>query len=249
VTATASAIRIGLLLFPDLTALDLVGPAEVFASAPGLEVLLVWKTLDPVRCGAGWALSPTTRFDDCPQLDVICVPGGSGQVALMDDEETLAFLRRQAEGARYVTAVCTGSLVLAAAGLLAGYDATSHWMSRDQLTLFGATPIARRVVKDRNRITGGGVTAGIDFALTLVAELLGADMARAAQLRLEYDPDPPFDAGSPEKAGALLTAGVRELAQIRQNRRLEASRRAAARLSLPTEGAAVDAAQTLGGRR
>ena len=147
---------------------------------------LVWKNPRAGRDQQGLEIVPTTSFADCPPLDVICVPGGAGQIALMEDEETLDFLRRQAAGARYVTSVCTGSLVLGAAGLLRGYRAACHWMSRDQLALLGATPVAERVVKDRNRITGGGVTAGIDFALSLVAELCGAELARAhpAQSRI-----------------------------------------------------------------
>jgi cyclohexyl-isocyanide hydratase len=149
---------------------------------------------------------PTTTFKDCPQLDLICVPGGAGQVALMTDDETLDFLRRQAAGAKYVTSVCTGSLVLGAAGLLKGYKSACHWAWRDYLTAFGATPVNARVVKDRNRISGGGVTAGIDFALTVVAEVWGDEVAKQLQLGFEYDPQPPFNCGSPERAGPERTA-------------------------------------------
>ena len=194
-------VRVGLLLFPNVTQLDLTGPAEVFAATPGVELHLLWKATDPVRTGAGFAITPTTTFRAAPQMDVICVPGGSGQIALMDDDETLYFLRAQARGARYVTSVCTGSLVLAAAGLLDGFKATSHWMSRDQLALFGAEPVASRVVRDRDRITGGGVTAGIDFALVVVAALFGEETARAVQLALEYDPAPAFRQRQPGARG------------------------------------------------
>jgi cyclohexyl-isocyanide hydratase len=166
--------RIGLILFPQLTLLDLPGPAEVFGRMPRAEVHLLWKTLKPVRSDRGLSLLPTMTFADCPHLDVVCVPGGPGQIALMQDEETLEFLRRVAPGCRLVTSVCTGSLVLGAAGLLAGYRATCHWSSIDQLALLGAAPVEARVVRDRNRITGAGVTSGIDFALTVVAELAGA---------------------------------------------------------------------------
>jgi len=186
-----------------------------------------------VATGKGWRIEPTTRFAECPPLDVLCVPGGSGQIALMEDEEVLAFLRRQAATARYVTAVCTGSLVLGAAGLLRGYRAASHWMSRDQLALLGATPVDERVVIDRNRITGGGVTAGIDFALTVVAALCGEEAAKRIQLALEYDPQPPFDCGSPEKAGPARVAAVTAAAHERQEKRIAATRRAAAALGLP----------------
>ena len=166
--------RIGLILFPQLTLLDLPGPAEVFGRMPRAEVHLLWKTLKPVRSDRGLSLLPTMTFADCPHLEVVCVPGGPGQIALMQDEETLEFLRRVAPGCRLVTSVCTGSLVLGAAGLLAGYRATCHWSSIDQLALLGAAPVEARVVRDRNRITGAGVTSGIDFALTVVAELAGA---------------------------------------------------------------------------
>ena len=225
--------QFGLLLFPELTQLDLTGPAEVFGMAPGGTVHLLWKTRDPVATGKGWRIEPTTSFAECPPLDVLCVPGGSGQIALMEDEEVLAFLRRQAATARYVTAVCTGSLVLGAAGLLRGYRAASHWMSRDQLALLGASPVDERVVIDRNRITGGGVTAGIDFALTVVAALSGEEAAKRIQLALEYDPQPPFDCGSPGKAGPARVAALTAAAHERQEKRIAATRRAATALGLP----------------
>ncbi|GGY26043.1 DJ-1/PfpI family protein [Paludibacterium paludis] len=222
----------GLLLFPGVTQLDLTGPAEVFGSVPDAQLHLIWKDRVPVATGHGWRIEPTTTFADCPQLDVLCVPGGSGQIALMDDEETLDFLRRQAQGARYVTSVCTGSLVLAAAGLLRGYRAACHWMSRDQLALLGAIPDARRIVMDRNRITGGGVTAGIDFGLFLVALLCGEDVARGIALAIEYDPHPPFEAGVPEHAGEALVRRVEQDAERRQALRMAATLRAAKRLGL-----------------
>ncbi len=193
-------LQIGLLLFPDVTKLDLTGPWEVFARTPSVECHLIWKDRQPVRSDRGLSILPTTTFDDCPLLDVICVPGGPGQIALMSDEETLNFLRRQAEQAQWVTSVCTGSLVLGATGLLEGYRATSHWSSIDQLALLGAEPVNQRVVRDRNRISGAGVTSGIDFALTLVAEIAGDVVARAVQLQMEYDPEPPFSCGSPQTA-------------------------------------------------
>jgi len=193
-------MHIGLLLFPNLTQLDMTGPFEVFANTPGATVHLVWKNKEPVRAITGMSIVPDTTFAECPQLDVICVPGGSGVAALMEDEEVLDFLRKQAAGARYVTSVCTGALVLGAAGLLKGKQATTHWASQDFLSKLGAFPTQARVVRDGNVFAGGGVTAGIDFALTLVGEMCGPDVAQAIQLQIEYAPAPPFNAGSPETA-------------------------------------------------
>jgi cyclohexyl-isocyanide hydratase len=223
-------IDIGILLFPRVTQLDATGPAQVLARTPGATLHMIWKTRDPVPTDAGFSIVPTTTFADCPQLDVICVPGGGGQVDLMSDDETLDFLRRQATGARYVTSVCTGSLVLGAAGLLKGYRSACHWASRDLLAAFGAIPVAERVVRDRNRISGGGVTAGIDFGLTLLAELAGEEVARSVQLGLEYDPQPPFESGSPEKAGVERVKRVREQMSPMLERRQKANAAAAARL-------------------
>ena len=222
--------QIGLLLFPNLTQLDLTGPYEVFTKFPNSDVHLLWKTHHPVTAGGGMRLLPTTTFADSPQLDLVCVPGGAGMNALLNDEQTLDFVRRQASGARYVTSVCTGSLVLGAAGLLRGKRATTHWMSLPMLAAFGCEPVAERVVVDGNVITGGGVTAGIDFALTVAGEWFGAEVARRIQLGIEYDPHPPYDAGAPERAGAALAATVREAAAARQEEREDAVKRAVARL-------------------
>lgn len=224
-------LRIGFLVFPDITQLDMTGPYEVFTKLPGAEVHLVWKTLDPVVANGGMRIVPTMTFAACPQLDLVCVPGGPGMNALLNDEETLAFLRRQAKGARYVTSVCTGALVLGAAGLLQGKRAATHWMSRDMLAAFGATPVAERVVIDGNVVTGGGVTAGIDFALKIAADAFGEDLAKAIQLGIEYDPQPPFRAGSPEGAGPAIVEKARAGAARRQAERESAVRQAAARLA------------------
>jgi cyclohexyl-isocyanide hydratase len=226
----ANPIAIGILIYPNLTQLDATGPAQVLARVPGATVHMIWKTRDPIPTDAGFSIVPNTTFADCPKLDVICVPGGAGQVALMTDPETLDFLRRQAATARYVTSVCTGSLVLGAAGLLKGYRSACHWAWRDMLPDFGAIPVAERVVRDRNRISGGGVTAGIDFGLTVAAELAGEEIAKSIQLVLEYDPQPPFDSGSPEKAGPERVQRLRErLAPMLDSRR-RANAEAAARL-------------------
>ncbi|WP_375455536.1 DJ-1/PfpI family protein [uncultured Methylobacterium sp.] len=201
--------RIGLLVFPRVQQLDLTAPYEVFASLPGAVVHLVAATLDPVTSATGLPLTPTVTFAACPDLDVLCVPGGIGVNALMTDEATLAFVRARGASARYVTSVCTGALVLGAAGLLRGRRATTHWASLDLLAAFGATPVRARVVRDGNLLTGGGVTAGIDFALTVVAELAGRPAAEAVQLAIEYAPAPPFDAGSPDTATPAVLAAAR----------------------------------------
>jgi cyclohexyl-isocyanide hydratase len=202
-------LQIGLLLFPQVTLLDLVGPHEVFAGISGAQVHLVSETMDPVVSGSKVTLMPTTTFADCPNLDVICVPGGGGVNALLKHAPTLEFVRRQAQTARFVTSVCTGALVLGAAGLLSGKEVTTHWASLDLLKAFGAKPIRARVVRDGNLLSGGGVTAGIDFALTLAAELIGREDAQAIQLNLEYAPQPPFESGTPETAPAEVLAKVR----------------------------------------
>ena len=222
-------LSFGLLVFPRITQLDMTGPLQVFSSLPGAEVHLLWKRIEPVASDTVLSILPTTRLDECPQLDVICVPGGFGTDDLMFDDEVLAFLRRQAAGARYVTSVCTGSIVLAAAGLLDGYNAATHWSAVDALPLLGARISRERVCIDRNRITGGGITAGIDLGLTVVAELAGRPAAEAIQLRLEYNPAPPFTAGAPETAPAEVLALVEGRMQAGRALRLSRVREAAAR--------------------
>lgn len=200
-------MRIGFALFDDVTQLDLTGPAQVLSRLPGAEMVYAGATLAPVPTDCGFAIQPTTTREDCPPLDILCVPGGYGVAPAMADPAWTDFVARQAEGARHVTSVCTGAFILGAAGLLEGRRATTHWAYHDLLGLFGAEPVAQRVVQDGRLITGGGVTAGIDFALTLLAELEGEDFAQSIQMALEYDPAPPFSAGSPfaapERAEAL----------------------------------------------
>jgi cyclohexyl-isocyanide hydratase len=224
-------LQIGVVIFPRVTQLDLTGPVQVFSAVPGAKVHLIWKRIEPVASDSVLTLTPTMTFADCPQLDVICVPGGFGTDDMVNDEEMLAFLRKQAVGAKYITSVCTGSLVLGAAGLLKGYRATTHWSAIDHLAPFGATPTKTRVCVDRNRLTGGGVTAGIDFALTLVSIMLDRQTAEAIQLGIEYNPAPPFNAGSPDTAPAEIVAMVRERIAPSQVRRGEMMKRAAARLA------------------
>ena len=223
-------IHIGLLVFPKVTQLDLTGPLQVFSRVPGAKIHLIWKRIEPVPSDAVLALLPTITYADCPQLDVICVPGGSGADDMANDTETLDFLRTQAQRARYITSVCTGSLVLGAAGLLNGYRATTHWSAIEHLASFGATPVKTRVCIDRNRVTGGGVTAGIDFALTLAAELSDRTTAEMIQLGLEYNPAPPFAAGSPEIAPPEVLARLEPLLAPSRDRRRVAMESAAARM-------------------
>ena len=223
-------LQIGLVIFPRVTQLDLTGPVQVFSSVPGAKLHLIWKRIEPVVSDSVLTLTPTTTFADCPQLDVICVPGGVGTDDMINDADMLDFLRRQASGAKYITSVCTGSLVLGAAGLLRGYRAATHWTAMDFLEAFGATPTRNRVCIDRNRVTGGGVTAGIDFALTLVSIMVDRKTAEAIQLRLEYNPAPPFNSGSPDTAPPEILALMQEKIAPAQARRAEAIHRAAARL-------------------
>ncbi len=200
-------MRIAFLLFPNVTQLDLTGPAQVLSRLGGeARVELVWKTREPVATDAGFSILPTARFEEVGEADILCVPGGVGVNAVIADNVAMDWVARVGSSADWVTSVCTGSLILGAAGLLRGYRAGCHWAWRESLPLFEAVPVAERVVVDRNRVTGGGVTAGIDFALTLMALIRGEDHARMVQLSLEYDPAPPFDAGSPERAGAGLVA-------------------------------------------
>lgn len=223
-------LQIGFVLFPDIQQLDLTGPFDVLASLPGVQVHLVWKDLSPLRSSTGLTLVPSVSFEACPPLDVICVPGGSGVEALMEDEQVLGFLRKQAATARYVTSVCTGSLVLGAAGLLRGRRATTHWAYHDLLAPLGAIAVDERVVRDGNLITGGGVTAGIDFALTLAAELFDAHTAQLLQLQIEYAPAPPFHSGTPQQATADVLAQARRNTTASRARRGEVVARVAARL-------------------
>ncbi len=225
---TTPPLAIGLLFFPGMTQLDVTGPFEVLARLPGARMHLLWKRIEPITSDVGLTLMPTTTFDDCPELDVLCVGGGPGQIAVMDDPEVMAFVAKAGASARYVTSVCAGSLILAGAGLLDGYRSACHWLSRDQLAPLGAIPVAERIVVDRNRISGGGVTAGIDFAFQLAAELCGEDVAKRLQLLLEYDPQPPF-AVSERTAPDNALAAIREAARPMLESRREAGERALAR--------------------
>ena len=217
--------RIGMLIFPRLTQLDMTGPYEVLARLPDTTVDLVARTLEPVPTDRGMKILPTVTYATCPPLDVLMVPGGPGQQDLMEDEAALDFLRKAAAGAKFVTSVCTGSLVLAAAGLLKGKRATCHWAAIDHLALLGAIPVREKVVVDGHIVTGAGVTSGIDFALTLAAMLEGEQVAREIQLQIEYDPAPPFNSGSPTTAAPEMVAALKARgAKLNEERRAVALR-------------------------
>lgn len=199
-------MQIAFLPFAGMTQLDMTGPAQFLSRLPGASVHYVSGSLDPLPTDAGFAIVPTATYPQMPAPDIVCVPGGVGVADVINDEAAMAWLRQAGSTATWVTSVCTGALILGAAGLLKGYKATTHWAWHHHLALFGAEPVHARTVVDRNRVTGGGVTAGIDFALVLMAEVAGEEFAKAVQLGLEYDPAPPFDAGSPAKAGPELVA-------------------------------------------
>jgi len=227
-------VRLGILIFPNIQQLDLTGPYEVFASAKGAEVVLVWKDRNPVMSSTGLPLTATASFDDCPPLDVICIPGGGGVNALLEDRAVIDFVRDRAEKARYVTSVCSGAIVLGAAGLLKSKRATTHWYAQDFLAAFGAIPVDKRIVEDGALITAGGVTSGIDFGLLVLARLLGQEEAETVQLQLEYAPAPPFRSGTPGEASLQVLARARD--------RLGATRAARAAIVQRLTGNAVRAA-------
>ncbi|BAL78886.1 DJ-1/PfpI family protein [Bradyrhizobium cosmicum] len=225
-------LQIGSLLFDGLDQIDLTGPFEVLSRIPNTTYRVYAKTTDPVRDVKCLKLTPDATLAEAPQLDVLHVPGGFGQEALMDDEEVLGWLQQQAAGAGSVFSVCTGALLLGAAGLLRGRRATTHWASFHLLPLFGATAVNERVVVDGRWVFAAGVTAGIDGALRLAAELRGDDAARAIQLYMQYAPEPPFDSGTPERApGAILDQARRAVADITARREATA-RRVAGRLGI-----------------
>lgn len=230
-------LEIAMLVFPGFYLPDLINPLAIFEGLMNTNIRLVAKSLDAIKSERRnradlIPIKPTTIFKDCPEnLDVLFVPGGSpGTAAAMEDAETLDFLAQRGKTARYVTSVCTGSLILGAAGLLKGYRATSHWNTFDLLPYFGAIPTKERIVSDRNRITGGGVTAGLDFGLTIAARLRDEDYAKGTQLILEYNPQPPFNAGTPETAGRELTDLMKEMLAPSNQKMREAAMRAQKRL-------------------
>ncbi len=225
---------IAFLLFPGVTQLDLTGPAQVLSRLPGAQIDLVWHSLDPVPTDAGFSILPTKRLADLPTPDLICIPGGMGVTDVIADDVALNWVRTAGGQAAWVTSVCTGALILGAAGLLKGYQATTHWAWHEFLPLFEATPVQARTVFDGNRVTGGGVTAGIDFALALVARLTDTATAQTIQLALEYNPAPPFAAGAPESAGTDIVAAYRARADRLAPHRAAELKAAATRLGFST---------------
>jgi cyclohexyl-isocyanide hydratase len=217
---SSSPVTVGLLAFPNLTQLDLTGPYEVFSRAPDMRVLLIGTQPGPIRSEWGLTLATDCTLEDASPVDILCIPGGPGVNALLSDDGVLDAIAALGERAAWVTSVCTGALVLGAAGLLRGYRATTHWLSHELLSDLGATPVEERVVRDRNRVTGGGVTAGIDFALALVAELRGREVAERIALMVEYAPAPPFRTGSPREAPASQVHVVRtDRARVQEERK------------------------------
>ena len=212
---------VGMVIFPGFTQLDLTGPYEVFGRLPNTEVLLIAENINPVKSEHGLLFTPNATFENAGQVDIIFVPGGPGIFGAMQNERLLYFLKQQSINAAYITSVCTGALVLAAAGLLNGYKATTHWLSLHLLKLFNIEVLEERVVVDRNRITGGGVTAGIDFGLTVAAELFGEAKAKEIQLMMEYNPQPPFNSGSPKTADSVVVDSLIEARKEIQKERAE----------------------------
>jgi cyclohexyl-isocyanide hydratase len=223
-------LTFGILIFEQMTQLDATGPFEALSRVPGARVLLVAKRRRLVTADFGFKVMPDIDLRRCPKLDVLCIPGGSGVNALLEDQEVLRFVRRRARGARYVTSVCTGSLVLGAAGLLRGKRAACHWLSLPLLAAFGAKPSSRRIERDGNLITAGGITSGIDFGLWLAGKLAGPAAAKEIQLMMQYDPQPPFRSGTPRQAGPRLAAAVRRQRAKFQGERALLVARAAARI-------------------
>lgn len=222
--------KIAFFLFPGLTQLDLTGPAQFLSRMPGAQLDLVWQDRQPVMTDAEFAIVPTATFEEIVCADILCIPGGIGVSDVMEDDAAMAWVRAVGAQANWVTSVCTGSLILGAAGLLEGYEATTHWAWHQHLARFGAKPVKARTVIDRNRVTGGGVTAGIDFALTLIAAVSGETVARTLQLAFEYDPKPPFAGGTPDKAGADIVAAYRGAMSVTMDKREAALVEAAAQL-------------------
>ena len=212
--------HVGMLLFPDLTLQDFVGPYDVFIKAECFTVFTVAEDAGPIRAEGGLVVQPQYTFENCPEIDILFVPGGRGVTALLMNSPWLSFLAGRGARAKYITSVCTGSLLLAAAGLLQGYQATTHWRSLPLLKMFGVDTVEARVVKDRNRITGGGITAGIDFGLQITAWLGGEQMAKTVQLLLEYSPEPPFNSGNIKSADtATVTDAMAKTEPMFESRR------------------------------
>lgn len=214
------------LLFPGITQLDFTAPAQALSRMPGAALAGAAATIDPIMTDSGFAIVPTHDFTSAPQADILCIPGGHGVADALGDAATIDFIARQAAGAEWVTSVCTGAFLLGRAGLLTGKRATTHWGYTHLLPLVGAEPVKARVVEDGRVVTSGGVTSGLDFALTLIARLRGETVAQAIQLAIEYDPAPPFPGGHPDRAPKAVTAGLRAHVYDAAAARIEAALRA-----------------------
>ena len=224
-------LQIGMLIYPNINQLDVTAPAEVFFASKKCDVHMIWKNPEPVITASGLRIIPNYTFYNSPELDILFIPGGPGQIEIMDDAESLAFIIEKTSSAKFIVSVCTGSLILGAAGLLKGYRATCHWMSLNQLAILGATPVNKRVVRDRNRITGAGVSAGIDLALSIIEEIFDAEIAKDVQLSIEYLPCPPYS-----ESAVLTSERINRLtreSEYRQGRRLNATHKAAGYLEHP----------------
>jgi cyclohexyl-isocyanide hydratase len=237
------ALSVGMVLFPQFNQLDLAGPYEVFSRFPGARIKLLAATVEPVRTEWGMTITPDSTFDDSDSIDLLYVPGGWGVNEQLENPALLEFLRDRADQAGYITSVCSGSLLLGAAGLLRGYRATTHWMSLELLALLGAEPMQQRVVVDRNRITGGGVTAGIDFGLTIAGQLYGDSVAQEIQLAIEYLPSPPYESGHPTSAPDDVTKRFLQRSAPSMEARRLAVQRAASRLTSSLSNPADDSRQ------
>lgn len=230
-TKSQDVINFGFLIFPNIQQLDFTAPYEVISSVPmvsndvNINIKLISKNLEPVLSVTGLSFTPTFNYENCGHLDVLCIPGGKGVNALMENQNTISFIQKVAPNLRYLTSICTGSMVLGAAGLLKGKKATSHWGCIDLLASFGAIASKNRIQRDGNIITAGGVTSGIDFGLTIVAELYGEAIAKKIQLQLQYDPQPPFNCGTPENASKDILNDVLELNKNTHQQREDIIRR------------------------
>ncbi len=221
--ATTPNTTVVFLLFPGITQLDFTAPAQALSRMPGAKLAGAAASLDPIMTDSGFAIVPTHDFTGAPQADILCIPGGHGVADALGDPATIEFIAQQAAGAQWVTSVCTGAFLLGRAGLLAGKRATTHWGYTHLLPLVGAETVKARVVEDGHVVTSGGVTSGLDFALTLIARLRGDAVAQAIQLAIEYDPAPPFPGGHPDRAPKAITAGLKEHVYDAAAARMEAA--------------------------
>ena len=213
-------VKAGFFIFDQMQLLDFAAPYDAFSSTPEIEVSLIGETLKPITTTSGLSFQPDHDISTILPLDVLCIPGGNGVNRFLNNEPVLDFIRKEANEVRFLTSICTGSLILGATGLLKGRKATTHWSAMEFLPLFGAIPVEERVVVDGHIITAGGITAGMDFGLVIIAKLLGEDTAKKTQLLMQYDPEPPFDCGTPEKAPKALVEQLQQENSTDERRKL-----------------------------